>query len=336
MFFWQGEKKMIIVRSPLRISLGGGGTDLPSYYSEHEGFLLAAAIDKYVYISISKPFKKGIFLKYSESEEVKSIKDIKHSIFREVLGLDINKYQDRIEIASHADIPSGTGLGSSGSFTTALIKSIYSFNKKHISQEQLAYLACNIEIEKLKQPIGKQDQYIASYGGITAFAFHKDHSVVCDSLDISNATLNKLEDNLLLFFTGFSRSASSILKDQNDKSKTKDLDMIKNLNYVKEIGYKSKIAIENGSLDDFGYLMHEHWQNKKNRSKGMSNSEIDLWYEDGIKAGAIGGKVVGAGGGGFLMFYTNDPEKLRASMSRHKLEEVRFKFDFEGTKLLYS
>ena len=192
------------------------------------------------------------------------------------------------------------------------------------------------EIYTLSYSRALWDQYIASYGGISAFAFHKDDSVVTSSLVIDQSISAKLEDNLLLFFTGFSRDASSILKDQNDKSKTKNLDMINNLHYVKEIGYKSKIAIENGSLDDFGHLMHEHWQNKKKRSKGMSNSEIDLWYEDGIKAGAIGGKVVGAGGGGFLMFYTNDSEKLRASMSRHKLEEVRFKFDFEGTKLLYS
>jgi D-glycero-alpha-D-manno-heptose-7-phosphate kinase len=326
---------MIIVRSPLRISLGGGGTDLASYYGDHEGFLLAAAIDKYVYVTITKPFTSGIFLKYSEIEKIDDVDKVKHKIIREALKI-YQKDNPQIEITTLTDIPAGTGLGSSGSFTTALVKALNVFNRCHISQEEIAQAACDIEINKLGEPIGKQDQYIASYGGISAFAFHKDDSVVTSSLVIDQSISSKLEDNLLLFFTGFSRNASSILKDQNDKSKTKNLDMINNLHYVKEIGYKSKMAIENGSLDDFGHLMHEHWQNKKNRSKGMSNSEIDLWYEDGIKAGAIGGKVVGAGGGGFLMFYTNDPEKLRASMRRHKLEEVRFKFDFEGTKLLFS
>ena len=326
---------MIIVRSPLRISLGGGGTDLASYYKNNEGFLIAAAIDKYVYVSITKPFSPGIFLKYSEIEKVDNVEDIKHRIIRETLR--VQKYENsQIEITTLTDIPAGTGLGSSGSFTTALVKGLSVYNKSHISQEEIAKMACKIEIDILNEPIGKQDQYIASYGGISAFAFHKDESVVTNSLVLDDSIISKLEDNLLLFFTGFSRDASSILKDQNDKSKTKDIDMIKNLHYVKEIGYKSKEAIESGSLDNFGHLMHEHWQNKKNRSKGMSNSEIDLWYEDGIKAGAIGGKVVGAGGGGFLMFYTNDSEKLRSAMSKHKLEEVRFKFDFEGTKLLYS
>lgn len=324
---------MLIVRSPLRISLGGGGTDLSSYYSNHEGFLISAAIDKYVYLSANKPFGDGIFLKYSKFESVDSVEKIEHGILREALKkFDINN----IEISSFSDIPAGTGLGSSGSFTTALIKLLASFKNRHISPHEIAETACDIEINKLKEPIGKQDQFIAAYGGITAFAFHKNDSVNVCSLNLEMNTINKLEDNLLLFFTGFSRDAGSILKDQDDKSKTKDLDMINNLHYVKEIGYKSKIAIENGSLDDFGHLMHEHWQNKKNRSKGMSNSQIDLWYEDGIKAGAIGGKVVGAGGGGFLMFYTNDPEKLRDAMSKHCLEEMRFKFDFEGTKQLYS
>ena len=326
---------MIIVRSPLRISLGGGGTDLASYYVDHEGFLLAAAIDKYVYVTITKPFTNGIFLKYSEIEKKTNVDDVKHKIIKEALKI-YHKNKPKIEITTLADIPSGTGLGSSGSFTTSLVKALNVFNRSHISQEEIAQMACEIEINKLGEPIGKQDQYIASYGGITTFTFRKDETVTINSLALDQSIISKLEDNLLLFFTGFSRDASLILKDQNDKSKIKNLDMIKNLDYVKEIGLKSKVAIENGYLDDFGHLMHEHWQNKKKRSKGMSNSEIDLWYEAGIKAGAIGGKVVGAGGGGFLMFYTNDPEKLRSEMSKHKLEEVRFKFDFEGTKLLYS
>ena len=326
---------MLIVRSPLRISLGGGGTDLSSYYLNHEGFLLSAAIDKYVYVTITKPFTQGIFLKYSEIERVDSVDNVKHKIIKEALKLQ-NFSTPQIEITTLTDIPAGTGLGSSGSFTTALVKALYAFNKRHISQEEIAHIACDIEINRLREPIGKQDQYIASYGGITAFAFHKDDSVVSNSLKLKQKTINALEDNLLLFFTGFSREASSILKDQDDKSKIKDQDMINNLHYIKEIGYKSKIALENNDLDLFGDLLNEHWNFKKQRSKGMTNSQIDSFYKEGINAGALGGKVVGAGGGGFLMFYTNNPEKLRDKMRKLKLDEVRFRFDFEGTKLLIS
>ena len=326
---------MLIVRSPLRISLGGGGTDLSSYYLNHEGFLLSAAIDKYVYVTITKPFTQGIFLKYSEIERVDSVDNVKHKIIKEALKLQ-NFSTPQIEITTLTDIPAGTGLGSSGSFTTALVKALYAFNKRHISQEEIAQIACDIEINRLREPIGKQDQYIASYGGITAFAFHKDDSVVSNSLKLKQKTINALEDNLLLFFTGFSREASSILKDQDDKSKIKDQDMINNLHYIKEIGYKSKIALENNDLDLFGDLLNEHWNFKKQRSKGMTNSQIDSFYKEGINAGALGGKVVGAGGGGFLMFYTNNPEKLRDKMRKLKLDEVRFRFDFEGTKLLIS
>lgn len=325
---------MIIVRSPLRISLGGGGTDLASYYEDHEGFLLAAAIDKYVYVTITKPFSPGIYLKYSEIEKVDNVNKVNHKIIKEALKM-YHSENPQIEVTTLSDIPAGTGLGSSGSFTTALVKALKVFNRSHVSQEEIAQIACEIEIDRLRQPIGKQDQYIASYGGVSAFAFHKDGSVVTNSLSLNSSIYNKLEDNLLLFFTGFSRDANSILKDQNDKSKTKNIDMIKNLHFVKEIGYKSKVAIESGNLEDFGRLMHEHWINKKERSKGMSNSDIDTWYDAGINAGALGGKVVGAGGGGFLMFYTNDPDKLRIKMNEFNLQEVRFKFDYEGTKLLY-
>ena len=325
---------MIIVRSPLRVSLGGGGTDLSSYYCDHEGFLLAAAIDKYVYVTINKPFKPGIFLKYSDIEKADTFSQIKHDIIREALKMHLSD-NPQIEITTLADIPAGTGLGSSGSFTTALVKALKSFMRQHVSQEEIAQIACEIEIDLLKQPIGKQDQYIASFGGISEFTFCKDGTVKTNSLPLSPTVINKLEDNLLLFFTGFSRDASSILKDQNDKSKINNDDMINNLHFAKEIGYKSKVALVNGNLDDFGQLMHEHWLNKKKRSKGISNSNIDKWYDSGIKAGAIGGKVVGAGGGGFLMFYTNNPENLRNQMNIFNLQEVRFKFDYEGTKQLY-
>ena len=326
---------MIIARSPLRISLGGGGTDLPSYYREHEGFLIAAAIDKYVYVTINRPFNEGIYLKYSEIEHVKTVDEVSHNIIREALKLE-NLNTPQVEISSIADLPSGTGLGSSGSFTTALLKALYAYRHRHINPEELAELACSIEIDRLKEPIGKQDQYIASVGGITCFAFHKDNSVTFAPLKISRETFNALEDNLLLFFTGFSRSASEILKDQHVKSQKNDTDMLNNLHFVKEIGYLSKDALESGNTDKFGELMHQHWEHKKKRSGGMSNHNIDAWYETALKNGAIGGKVVGAGGGGFLMFMAHDAAKLRNAMTKSGLQEVRFKFDFEGTKVIHT
>lgn len=326
---------MIIARSPLRISLGGGGTDLPSYYREHEGFLIAAAIDKYVYVTINRPFNEGIYLKYSEIEHVKTVDEVSHNIIREALKLE-NLNTPQVEISSIADLPSGTGLGSSGSFTTALLKALYAYRHRHINPEELAELACSIEIDRLQEPIGKQDQYIASVGGITCFAFHKDNSVTFAPLKISRETFHALEDNLLLFFTGFSRSASEILKDQHVKSQKNDTDMLNNLHFVKEIGYLSKDALESGNTDKFGELMHQHWEHKKKRSGGMSNQNIDAWYETALKNGAIGGKVVGAGGGGFLMFMAHDAAKLRSAMTKSGLQEVRFKFDFEGTKVIHT
>jgi len=326
---------LIIARSPLRISLGGGGTDLPSYYREHEGFLIAAAIDKYVYVTINRPFNEGIYLKYSEIEQVKTVDEVSHNIIREALKLE-NLNTPQVEISSIADLPSGTGLGSSGSFTTALLKALYAYRHRHINPEELAELACAIEIDRLKEPIGKQDQYIASVGGITCFAFHKDNSVTFAPLKISRETFHKLEDNLLLFFTGFSRSASEILKDQHIKSQKNDVDMLNNLHFVKEIGYLSKDALESGNTDKFGELMHQHWEHKKKRSGGMSNQDIDAWYATALKNGAIGGKVVGAGGGGFLMFMAHDAARLRSTMTKAGLQEVRFKFDFEGAKVIHT
>jgi len=326
---------MIIARSPLRISLGGGGTDLPSFYKKHEGFLIAAAIDKYVYVTINKRFSEGIFLKYSAIENVERIDQIQHPIIREALLIkNLENYQ--IEISSTADIPAGTGLGSSGSFTTALLKALYVYERQHISQEDLAELACNIEIDRLKEPIGKQDQYIAAIGGLSSFAFHKDDSVTYAPLNISSNTLGKLEDNLLLFFTGYTRKASDVLNDQKVKTEMKDKDMLDNLNFIKDIGYKSKFALESGNIDLFGELLHEHWERKKSRSLGMSNATIDDLYTKAMINGAIGGKVVGAGGGGFLMFMAKDPDKLRKAMNKEGLEEVRFRFDFEGTKIVLS
>jgi D-glycero-alpha-D-manno-heptose-7-phosphate kinase len=324
---------MIITRSPLRITLGGGGTDLPSYYTEHEGFLIAAAIDRYVYVTVMRPFKEGIYLKYSQLEQVVNVSEVQHPIVREALAL-MDFKTPQVEITTLADIPAGTGLGSSGSFTTALLKALYTHRRRHLYQEELAELACHIEMEKLREPIGKQDQYIAAIGGLTCFTFQRDHRVQARPLAVSMDTMFDLEDNLLLFFTGFSRSASSILQDQNERSKSKDDDMLSNLHYVKELGLRSRIALESGDTTLFGELMHEHWDHKKRRSGGMSNPQIDQWYALGMSNGAIGGKLVGAGGGGFLMFMAKDRNKLRHAMANAGLEEVRFKFDFEGTKVV--
>jgi D-glycero-alpha-D-manno-heptose-7-phosphate kinase len=326
---------MIIARSPLRITLGGGGTDLPSYYRNNEGFLVAAAINKYVFVTVMRPFTQGIYLKYSQLEHANETKDIKHPIIREAIQM-LGFNTPQVEITTLADIPAGTGLGSSGSFTTALLKALYSHRRQLVHPRELAELACHIEIDRLGEPIGKQDQYIAAYGGLTCLTFHKDDSVTATPLKVSMDTLFDLEDNILLFFTGYSRSASAILEDQNTRTKSSDDEMLKNLHFVKELGYRSKDALEAGEATKFGELMHEHWEHKKRRSGGMSNPKIDEWYELGIKNGAVGGKLVGAGGGGFLMFYAADRNKLRHAMGRAGLEEVRFGFDFEGTKVVLS
>jgi D-glycero-alpha-D-manno-heptose-7-phosphate kinase len=326
---------MIIARSPLRISLGGGGTDLPSYYQEHGGFLIAGAIDKYVYATVMRPFEAGIYLKYSSLEQVKNVDEVKHPIIREALS-ELNLRTPQVEITTLADIPSGTGLGSSGSFTTALLKALYSHYRNSIHPKELAELACKIEIEKLGEPIGKQDQYIAAFGGLTSFTFNTDGSVVAEPLSISTETLHDLDDNLLLFFTGISRSASAILSDQDKKSKSKDNNMIENLHFIKDLGYRSRDALLEGDTNLFGELMHEHWEHKRDRSAGISNEFINNAYELGMSNGAKGGKLVGAGGGGFLMFYANDKNKLRNAMKELGLEEVRFQFDFEGTKVILS
>lgn len=324
---------MIITRSPLRITLGGGGTDIPSYYQRYGGFLIAAAIDKYVYITISRPFVPGIFLKYSKIENVNDIHSVKHSIIREALKM-MNFKNPQIEISSIADIPAGTGLGSSGSFTTALIKALYTYRKRLLHPSDLAKLACEIEIDRLHEPIGKQDQYIASYGGITCFNFHENGDVDTKPLTISTETLFEIEDNLLLFFTGFVRNASDLLKDQVIRSRENDHEMLQNLHDVKEMGFRSLRALESGHVSTFGELMHNQWEYKKKRTSGMSNSKIDEWYELGRTHGALGGKLVGAGGGGFLLFYAEDHRRLRKAMTHAGLEEVRFRFDFEGTKVL--
>jgi D-glycero-alpha-D-manno-heptose-7-phosphate kinase len=324
---------MIIVRSPLRISLGGGGTDLASYYRDHEGFLIAAAIDKYVYVSVIKPFRPGIYLKYSEIEHVYAVDQIRHRIIREALKLFPGE-AGQIEITTLADIPAGTGLGSSGSFTTALLRALHAQSRSIIHPRELAEQACHVEIDLLNEPIGKQDQYIAAFGGITCFTFRRDGTVDARPLALHDDTRNALADNLLIFFTGYARSASDLMRDQDTRTRQNDSGMIDNLHYVKDIGLRSKAALERGDLTAFGKLMHEHWEHKRKRSSGMSNSKIDQWYDLGMDAGALGGKLIGAGGGGFLMFYAEDKVRLRHAMREAGLTEVRFHMDFEGTKVL--
>jgi len=327
------EPDMIIARSPLRISLGGGGTDLPSYYEHHTGFLIAAAIDKYVYITLHNTFRPELIVKYSKLERVDKPSALEHPIIREAFAL-VAPDEQSVELTSMADIPAGTGLGSSGSFTTALLKALHAYRKNLVHPAELAEQACDIEINRLNEPIGKQDQYIAAYGGITCFNFHPGGKVTAWPLKVSEETLYDLEDNLLLFFTGFSRSASTILKEQDDRSKKSDQAMIDNLHAVKELGFQSQKALEGGDLRQFARLMDVHWQRKKQRAGGMSNPKINEWYDFALANGALGGKLIGAGGGGFLMFYSEDKTKLRHAMLSKGLKEVRFRFDFEGTKLL--
>jgi D-glycero-alpha-D-manno-heptose-7-phosphate kinase len=324
---------MIITRSPLRISLGGGGTDLPSYYRQHGGFLIAGAIDKYVYITLHQTFGSEMIIKYSKLERVTSVDEIEHPIVREALKL-VGVKATYLEMASMADIPAGTGLGSSGSFTTALLKALHAWRKNLVHPSELAEQACTIELDRLHEPIGKQDQFISAYGGITCFKFLPDDRVEAWPLNISQETLFNLEDNLLLFFTGYSRSASTILKEQDDRSKSADKAMVDNLHFVKELAGQSQKALENGNLRELARLMDVHWQRKKERSKGMTNVQINEWYDLAMSCGALGGKLIGAGGGGFLMFYAEDKAALRHALREQGLTEVRFRFDFEGTKTL--
>jgi len=324
---------LIITRSPLRISLGGGGTDLPSYYRKHSGFVLSAAINRYVYITINEAFRPRIILKYSKLEDVERWEDIQHPIIREALRLT-GVQGPYLEIVSLSDIPAGTGLGSSGSFTTALLRALHTMNRNFVPPRELAEQACHIEIDLLKEPVGKQDQYIAAFGGITCFEFLPDDRVVAEPLKIASETLANLEDNLLLFFTGASRSAAEVLRDQDTRTRDNASEMLENLHHTKHLGHASRDALLAGDLRKFAELMHVHWEHKKKRSPGISSSLIDEMYELARANGALGGKLIGAGGGGFLMLYTEDKTRLRAAMRSAGLREVRLQFDFSGTSVL--
>lgn len=324
---------MIIARSPMRISLGGGGTDLPSYYENHGGFFISAAINKYVYVMVNESWHDEYVIKYSQLERAKCIADIKHPIVR--AALEWFEMGPNLEIASIADIPQGTGLGSSGSFTTALLKALHAYKKNDwLSPNELAEQACHVEIELLNEPVGKQDQYISAFGGLTCFEIGVDGKVDAYPAKISEDSLARLEDNLAIFFTGYSRSASELLANQDERSKQSDSVMMENLHKTKALGRSIKEALEKGETRRFGELMHEHWTCKKKRSTGMSNNRIDELYDVAMKNGAVGGKLVGAGGGGFLMFYTEEKSKLREAMHKADAKEMRFRFDFSGTSLI--
>jgi D-glycero-alpha-D-manno-heptose-7-phosphate kinase len=324
---------VIITRSPLRVTFGGGGTDLASYYEKHSGFVIAAAVDKYVYITVHDTFVDDLIVKYSRLERVPSADKLEHPIFREafrLLGLDGHA----IEISSMADIPAGTGLGSSGSFTTAVLKALHAWRNQVIQPRDLAEEACHIEIGRLHEQIGKQDQYISAFGGVTCFEFRPDGGVDARPLSISTETLYNLEDNLLLFFTGYSRAASQVLEEQNQRTLKRDPEVEHNLHELKAIAYRTKAALEGGDLHGFAKLLTEQWEQKRRRTASASSSEIDRRFEVGMRNGALGGKLVGAGGGGFLMFYAEDKPRLRHAMLNARMREVRFRFDFEGTKVV--
>jgi len=324
---------MIIVRSPLRITLGGGGTDLPSYYHDHGGFIVSAAINKYVYIAVNESFRPTINLKYSKIESVDKVDQIEHPVIREALRL-LHVFGP-LDINVISDIPHGTGMGSSGSFTTGLLQALHMYRREVLTKEQLAEEAFYIEHDVLGQHCGRQDQYISAIGGVTCFIFGQNGTITHAPLRIGQEALANLEDHLLLFFTGYTRTAASILVDQDTRSQNRDTVMIENLNVIKELGLQSQDALEAGNLRTFASLMHKHWTHKRsNFISGMTNDHIDKLYQLGLDNDALGGKLVGAGGGGFLMFYTENKAKLRRAMYEVGLREVRVRFDFEGTSVV--
>ncbi len=319
---------IIYTRAPLRLSLGGGGTDLPSYYRDHGGFLVAGAIDKYVYMLTHTMFQHRYRMKYSETEEVDDPRDIRHPILREAI---VRHWRGNpLEVASVADVPTGTGLGSSGAFAVCLLKALALGQRMSSTPQRLAEDACEIEIEILGEPVGKQDQYVAAHGGVCAYTFHRDGSVDVRPLRLTTSTLSKLSNNLLLFFTGEQRSASALLRDQVTRSTAGDETITANLHRTKEIGVESASLLEAGEPERFAELMHEHWEIKRERSPGMTSERIDDLYVLARRSGALGGKLVGAGGGGFLLVYAARPDDTRQAMAAAGAIELRCDFEYQG------
>jgi D-glycero-alpha-D-manno-heptose-7-phosphate kinase len=325
---------MIVSRAPVRITLGGGGTDLPSYYSKYGGFLIAAAINKYCSVVATQRFDDKVRLAYSDTETVTDISHIKHNIFR--TALQTHKIDKKIELHSLADVPANSGLGASSSFTVALVNALHAYKKENPTHRHLAEEACHIEMDLMGQPIGKQDQYMAAFGGLTCLTFEKDGGVIVEPLDVSHETLMELEDQLLIFYTGKERKASDLLIEQDSRSREGDADMLNNLHRVKEIGLETKKCLEAGDLNRLGELFHVHWEHKKGRSKKMTDPFIDECYEQGCKHGALGGKLIGAGGGGFLMFvcHNGDRRRLISRMRKMGLMWAPFRFEFNGARIV--
>ncbi len=332
---------MILAKAPLRISLGGGGTDLPSYYSRFGSTFLSAAIDRYVYLAVHRTFGADYIVKYSEVERVREASAIRHPLVRECLH-QAGKVEP-VEIVSFADIPAGTGLGSSGSFTVALLKALYTHTGRVHSTANLAEDACSIEIDRLKEPVGKQDQFASAFGGINRFDIDTEGRVSVTPVPMPTTARVELEEHLCLFFTHQQRSASEVLRHQDEESRkattpqnTETNEMLANLHQTRELGLTSFEALRKGDLVEFARLMSHQWEQKRRRSPGSTNEHIDRAYDLGMKNGAVGGKLIGAGGGGFLMFLAEDKRALRKVMAEAHLPEVRFRFDTLGAQVVVS
>ena len=326
---------MILTRAPLRIPLGGGGTDLPSYYSRFGGFILSVAINKYVYICLNRPAADDLLrLKYSRYEETGDVDEIMHDLVRPALKL--LKLSSGLEIVSMADVPAGTGMGSSGSYLVALLTALYSFRREHVPTQALAELACHIEMNLAEHPAGKHDHYLATFGGLTCLDIQADGKVQVSPLDIPIHVAEELRASLLLFYTGIKRPSSTVLDEQRKDTEEGKSDVVDSLHKTKEIGLRIKSALQEGDLTQFGNLLDEHWQNKKRRSSKISDAHIDRLYQLARDNGALGGKIMGAGGGGFFMFYCPVVNKsaVREAMRVEGLREMPFDFDYEGAKVL--
>ena len=325
---------MLITRTPMRVTLGGGGTDLPSYYSKYGGALFSAAINKYMFIYLNRPIVDDLIrLKYSKSEIVESVDQVQHEIAREAMRM--MGVEKALEIISMADVPAGTGLGSSSCYAVGLLHALHTMKREHIPLQVLAEEACHLEIEKLGKPIGKQDQYMATFGGLTVLDIDKDGKVDVRKADVSDETVDDLNRNLLMFYTHTSRSADKILSEQSRGAREEKKDVVESMHAIKEIGYRILEAVESGNLTDVGLLFDEHWRRKKRISSRMSNPRFNEIYEIAKSNGALGGKISGAGGGGFFAFYVEENHgKFRETMKKLSLREMRYRFDFEGTKVL--
>lgn len=328
---------MISVRTPFRLPIGGGGTDLPSYYSKHEGLLLTATINKYMIININiSALVNKIRVAYSETEnvDIENIEEIRHDIVRETLKY-LN-YRSRIDITSMADLPAGTGMGSSSSFTVGLLHALMILQGKNFSKKELADLACKIEINKCHKPIGKQDQYASAFGGINLLCIDKKGKVNVSKVNLEPEIIHELEYRLLLFYTGIRRDANKILAEQSRKASEDSLDTATSMHMIKDIGKNIHKALINGDIDLFGNLLNEHWNIKRRISNKMTNQQINKWYRLAQMNGALGGKIMGAGGGGVFLFCvkTGERKKLRQVMEKERLRFLDFRFDWEGSKLL--